>query len=124
MRTASLPRSSTADTAPATRLPGGVSGARGCGRVGAALRASSSAPAISFSSLGVKALRTLGKSSFSSSFTWWRMLSISTFTFASKRSASAGRFSSSLSVHLATWCSSSASSTSSSSFATLARTAG
>src|SRR5205085_11710451 len=82
-RTRSLPLSIIAAIVPATRFPGGVSGARGCGRVGASFFAFSirlpSSSSISFPS----SLRTVGKSSSCSSSTWCRTLSASTLNLAS-----------------------------------------
>ena len=70
-------------SAAATMFPGGVSGLRGCGRVGAAFLAATSCSPISSSSVRLNALRTCGNRPFSSSLTWCRTLSISTVTLAS-----------------------------------------
>jgi hypothetical protein len=121
---ASRARSRAEATTPLTRFPGGVSGERGWGRVGTTALARPMASPMSSSALRLRARRTFGKRSDSSSSTWWRTFSMSTVTLASKRSASGAMPSSSESSHLTTWCSSSDSSTMSSVGGTASRTAG
>ena len=62
-------RSATPAAVPTTRLPGGVSGERGCGWVGATFLAAAMAPPRSLSALRPRSLRTIGKNSASSSAT-------------------------------------------------------
>jgi hypothetical protein len=81
--TVSPRRSTTPAAAPTTRFPGGVSGDRGCGCVGAARLAVAIALPRSASAARPSSSRTLGKNSFSSSFTWCRTFSINTLTLAS-----------------------------------------
>ncbi len=68
--TVSPMRSTTPAAVPAIRLPGGTSGARGCGWVGATFLAASMASPRSLSALRPSSSRTIGKYSSSSSFTW------------------------------------------------------
>ena len=116
--------STTAAPTPATRLPGGVSGERGCGRVGAVSRAEAMASPSSVSAFRPSSERTSGKYSVSSSSTWWRTFSMSTVTLATKRSSVGSMPSSSESSHLTTWCSSRLSSAVSSTAGTVARVTG
>ena len=122
--TVSLIRSTMPAPAAAARFPGGVSGERGCGWLGAISFAAAIASPSSASALRSSSARTLGKNSCSSSSTWWRTFSMSTVTLASKRSSAGSMPSSSDSTHLTMWCSSRLSSTMSSVSGTVALATG
>ena len=117
-------RSTTPAAVPTTRLPGGVSGERGCGWVGATFLAAAIASPRSLRALRPSSSRTFGKYSSSSSSTWWRTFSIRTLTLGSKRSSSGSMSSSSESTHFTMWCSSRLSRAMSSVSGTVARVTG